>query len=86
MMVYICTKFHENILNGIRVMKRTRKVNRWTDGWTDGRTDGRRAGNNTTRLRRTYKKLLALNNFRRGLFKNKIRIGLKRFFEHLTSV
>ena len=27
MMVYICTKFHENILNGIRVMERTRKVN-----------------------------------------------------------
>ena len=35
MMVYICTKFHENILNGIRVMERTRKVN----GRTDGRTD-----------------------------------------------
>ena len=36
MMVYICTKFHENILNGIRVMERTRKVN----GRTDRRTDG----------------------------------------------
>ena len=33
MMVYICTKFHENIMNGIRVMERTRKVY--------GRTDGR---------------------------------------------
>ena len=31
MMVYICTKFHENILNGIRVMELTRKVNGWTD-------------------------------------------------------
>ena len=31
MMVYICTKFHENILNGNRVMERTRKVNRRTD-------------------------------------------------------
>ena len=29
-MVYICTKFHEHILNGIRVMGRTRKVNGWT--------------------------------------------------------
>ena len=36
MMVYICTKFPENILNGISVMDRTRKVN--------GRSDGRRAG------------------------------------------
>ena len=24
MMVYICTKFHENILHGIKVIKRTR--------------------------------------------------------------
>ena len=47
MKVYICTKFHENILNGIRVMERTRKVNgrtdgrpdRQTDGWTDGGHD-----------------------------------------------
>ena len=36
MMDYICTKFHENILNGIRVMERTQKVN----GRTDGRTYG----------------------------------------------
>ena len=41
MMVYICTEFHENILNGIRVMERTQKVNGWTDGWTDGGYDGR---------------------------------------------
>ena len=47
MMVNICTKFHENILNGIRVMERTRKVN--------GRTDGRRERHKTTRLRRAYK-------------------------------
>ena len=44
MIVYICTKFHENILNGIRVMERTRLVNGRTDGrtnrWTDGGTDG----------------------------------------------
>ena len=39
MMVYICTKFHENILNGISVIKRTRKVNVRTDGRTDGRYD-----------------------------------------------
>ena len=39
MMVYICTKFHENILNGIRVMERTRKVNGRTDRRTDGQTD-----------------------------------------------
>ena len=37
---YICTKFHENILNGIRVMERIRKVNGWTDGRPDRRTDG----------------------------------------------
>ena len=35
MMVYICTKFHENILNSIRVMEWTEKVN----GRTDGRMD-----------------------------------------------
>ena len=40
MMVYICTKFHENILNCIRVMERTQKDNGRTDGQTDGRTDG----------------------------------------------
>ena len=39
MMVYICTKFHENILNGIRVMERTRKVNGRTDRQTDGGHD-----------------------------------------------
>ena len=50
-MVYICTKFHENILNGIRVMERTREVNRRTDR----QTDGQRARHNTTRLRRAYK-------------------------------
>ena len=38
MMVYICTKFQENILNGIRVMEQTRKVNGRTDG--QRRTDG----------------------------------------------
>ena len=46
MMVNICTKFHENNLNDIRVMERTRKVNGRTDGCpdrrTDRRTDGRR--------------------------------------------
>ena len=44
MVIYISTKFHENILKGIRVMERTRKVNGRTDGQTDGsphrRTDG----------------------------------------------
>ena len=40
MMVYICTKFHENILNCIRVMERTRKVNERKDGQMDVRTDG----------------------------------------------
>ena len=40
MMVYICTKVHENILNGIRVMERTRKVNGRMDVRTDRRTDG----------------------------------------------
>ena len=49
MMVYICTKFHENILNGIRVMERTRKVNGRTDGrpdngQTDRQTDRRTGG------------------------------------------
>ena len=39
-MVHICTKYHENILNGIRVMERTRKVNGRTAGRTDGWTDG----------------------------------------------
>ena len=38
MMVYICSKFHENILNGIRVMERTGKVNRRTDRRTEATT------------------------------------------------
>ena len=37
MMVYICTKIHENIMNGIRGMERARKI---TDGQKDGWTDG----------------------------------------------
>ena len=41
MMIYICTKFHENILNGNRVTERTQKL---TDGQTDGRTDRRTEG------------------------------------------
>ena len=36
-MVYICTKFHENIMNGNRVMEQTQKVNRRTDRRMDGR-------------------------------------------------
>ena len=59
MMVYICTKFHENILNGIRVMEQTRKVNR--------RTDGRRARYNTTRLRWAYKNQRNLHHRVSGL-------------------
>ena len=43
-MVDICTKFDENILSGIGVMERTRKVNGWTDRETDRRTDGRTGG------------------------------------------
>ena len=34
-MVYTCTKFHENIFNGIRVVERTRKVNRRMDSGQD---------------------------------------------------
>ena len=49
MMAYICTKFLENILNGIRFMEGHEKL---TDGQTDkrkdGQTDGRRARQNTT--------------------------------------
>ena len=37
MLVNICMKFHEDILNGFQVTKRTR----FCDGQTDGRTDGR---------------------------------------------
>ena len=44
MMVYICTKFHESILNGIRVMERTRKVNGRRDGRPDRQTDARTDG------------------------------------------
>ena len=56
MMVYICTKFYENILNRIRVMERTRKVNGRTDGRPDRRTDGQWARHNTTCLCRAYNK------------------------------
>ena len=34
--LYFCTKFHEIISNGIRVMEQTQKVNRWVSGQTDG--------------------------------------------------
>ena len=45
-MFYICTKFHENVLNGIRVMERTRKVNGRTDGPSDRRAAGQMDGQN----------------------------------------
>ena len=44
MVVDICNKVYENILNGIRVMERTRKVDRRTDRHTDRHTDGRTDG------------------------------------------
>ena len=56
MIVYICTKFHENILKSIKVMERTPKAKGWTDRRTSRQTDGRKAQHNTTRLRRAYKK------------------------------
>ena len=40
MMVYICSKFHENILNDIRVMERTLTVNGRMDGRMDRQMDG----------------------------------------------
>ena len=40
-MLYICAKFREIILNGIKVIERTQMINRWrTDGRTDWQTDG----------------------------------------------
>ena len=40
-MLYICAKFREIISNGIKVMERTRMINRWR---TDGRTDTEKFG------------------------------------------
>ena len=40
-MLYICAKFKEIISNGIKVMERTRMMNRWR---TDGRTDTQNFG------------------------------------------
>ena len=37
MIVYVCTKFRENILNGVRAMERTRMMG---NGRTYGHTDG----------------------------------------------
>ena len=39
MMLYIYTKFHENVPKGFSVIERTRNHDVWTDGHTDGRTD-----------------------------------------------
>ena len=44
-MLYICAKFREIILNGIKVIERTRMIIRGrTDGMTDGRTDTQKFG------------------------------------------
>ena len=40
MLVNICIKFHEDILNGFQVTERTRFCDGQTDRRTDGRTDG----------------------------------------------
>ena len=48
MMLYICTKFHENISNSVLVIARIRnhdgQTDRRTDRQTDGRTDGQTDG------------------------------------------
>ena len=59
MLVYIFTKFHENILNGIRVIERTRKVN----GRTDGRPD-----------RRVYRQTDGWNDIIRPVFDGRIKM------------
>ena len=41
MLINICMKFHEDILNGIQVTERTLFV---ADGQADGQTDGRTDG------------------------------------------
>ena len=41
-MLYICAKFREIILNGIKVMERTRMIT--ADERTDGRTDTQKFG------------------------------------------
>ena len=40
-MLYICAKFREIISNGIKVMERTRMINRWR---TDRQTDTQKFG------------------------------------------
>ena len=66
MMVYICTKFHENILNGNRVMEQTLKVNGWTDRQMDGGHDI-----NTTRLHRPMKNKKSQAYISSSLFQTK---------------
>ena len=87
MMVYICTKFHENILNGIRVMVRTRKVNGRTDGRPDRRTDrrpdGRRLRHNTTRLQRAYKNVSNGTSLPQG--DNFTVKNIRRFYDKITG-
>ena len=53
MMVYICTKFHENIMNGVRFMERTGNVNGRTDGRPDRQTDERMDGRTVGRTEGT---------------------------------
>ena len=43
-MLYICTKFHENISKGFLVIARAPNHDGRTDGQTDGRTDGQTDG------------------------------------------
>ena len=43
-MVYICAKFREIILNGIKVIERTRMINPLTEGRTDGQTETQKFG------------------------------------------
>ena len=40
MMLYICTKFHENISKGFSIIVRTRNHDGRKDGQMDGQTDG----------------------------------------------
>ena len=75
MMIYICTKFHENILNGIELRSGHKKL-------TDGRADGQ-TRHNTTRLRWAYQKnwtyyVVAVVSVRPFLtFHFQIRLGMR---------
>ena len=80
-MLCICAKFPEIILNGIKVMERTRMINGWRrDGRTDGQIDTQKFGGYNI-IPRHFLRRGIIKMFQKALFLLKEKITVQNYFE-----